>query len=200
MDGIVLPAVLGANIDYRAEDVLYDDHGIKILNEFVITNKNGEQSVFMEVQNSSDQNLYAAATQAEVNGILCSSAAGHEMIVAGKRGVMSISLENMLGKNYMEKLDMKAYKNFKCYFGVEDEGGNALGGKDIEIAFGGSVNPEDFASEMVYDANGFKIMNVGVVKDSSEYSDDLHLLLLVKNETNQVVDISDSFYVFYNVV
>lgn len=191
MDGIVMPAVLGAKIDYSAEDALYDDQGIKILNEYVVTNKNGEQSVFMEIQNSSDKNLYATATQAEVNGILCSSAAGHEMIVAGKRCVMSISLENMLGKNYMEKLGMKAYKNFKCYFGVEDEGGNALGGNDIEIAFGGNVKPEDFTSEMVYDSNGFKVMNVGVVKDSAEYSEDLHLLLLVKNETDQVVDISD---------
>ena len=191
MDNPVMPAVYGFTVNYKADDVLYDGNGIRILNEYVVTNKAGEQSIFIELQNTSDQNLYATATDAVVNNITCSFAAASEFIVPGKRSVMSISLENLLDKNYMEKIGMKEYQNFLCYFGVKDEDYNAIGGKDIEIQFAGDVRPEDFEEETVYDANGFKVMDVGIVEDGFEYSDDLHLLLLVKNETDKVVSISD---------
>lgn len=191
MDSPVMPAVYGFTIDYKAEDVLYDEDGIKILNEYVVTNKDGEQSIFLEVQNTSDRNLYATATDAVVNKIACSSTAASEFIVAGKRCVMTISMDNLLSKNYLEKLGMKEYKNFLTYFGVKDEDYNAIGGKDIEIPFAGDVRPEDFETETVYDANGFKVMDMGIVKTDLSFSDDLHILLLVKNETDKVVSISD---------
>lgn len=192
MDSNILKA-LGGSVDYRAEDVLYDEQGIKILSEYVVTNKDGEQSLFLEVQNSSDQNMNISATDAAINGITCASTAESEYIVAGKKCVMSITLDNLLDRSYLEKLGMKEYKNFLCYFGVSDENYDALGGKDIEIVFDGEVKPEDIKGEIVYDANGFKVMNLGIVKDSFELSDDLHILLLVKNDTDQIVTISDGF-------
>ena len=88
---------------------------------------------------------------------------------------------------------MKDYSNFEVYFGVMDEEYNPVAGKDISIQFKGEIKPLDFEDSIVYEANGFKFMNLGTVKSGSSYSDDIHVLVLVKNESGKSVNIDDGY-------
>ena len=73
------------------------------------------------------------------------------------------------------------------------EDGTTLADKDIQIVFGKASATEAFTGETLYDANGFTIQNVGLVEDSSSYSNDLHLLVLVKNGSSQTVSVDNGF-------
>ena len=55
-----------------------------------------------------------------------------------------------------------------------------------------------FAGDVLYDKNGFTFMKVGIVEDELDISDDLHVLVLVKNTSGKTVDVDiayDSVYV-----
>ena len=179
----------GFVIDYYSDDILFDESDMKVLCSYVITNKNGEQGLLLEVINQSDQNRYARAAESMVNGIVVSDYGDSELIVAGKRALLNIKFDDLLDPNYLELLGMKEYSDYACTFEVETEDGTTLAGKDIQIVFGKTGVAEAFAGETLYDANGYTIQNVGLVEDSTSYSDDLHLLLLVKNGSSQEVTI-----------
>ena len=179
----------GFVIDYYSDDILFDESDMKVLCSYVITNKNGEQGLLLEVINQSDQNRYARAAESMVNGMVVSDYGDSELIVAGKRALLNIKFDDLLDPNYLELLGMKEYSDYACTFEVETEDGTTLAGKDIQIVFGKTGAAEAFAGETLYDANGYNIQNVGLVEDSTSYSDDLHLLLLVKNGSSQEVTI-----------
>ena len=84
---------------------------------------------------------------------------------------------------------MENYNNFECYFGVKDKELFDLNGTDIRGDFNSDVSPLDFEDSIVYEMNGFKFMDVGMVKSGSDYSGDIHALVLVKNDGGKKVSI-----------
>ena len=93
----------------------------------------------------------------------------------------------------MERMNMEHYTYFESYFGVKDEDYVELTGKGIRIDFDNDVSPLDFEDSIVYEANGFKFMNMGLVMSVTDYADDINVLVLVKNDTGKRVTIDDGY-------
>ena len=194
MNGSAVSNAYGFTIDYKAEDVLFDDQGVKILNEFVITNKDGEQSLLMEVENNSEKDLYVLQSDVSVNNISVSGGLwDSEYVIAGKKAVLSLEFNSLLEKQYMELLGLT---NFNCCGMTISLGNDALdtfAEKKIDIAFGEQTTSETFTGKVLYDENGFQIMQVGLMEDSASYSDDLHALILVKNDSGKDVYVDTGY-------
>jgi len=107
-----------------------------------------------------------------------------DWISAGKCQVMSVNLSNM-----MDGLDRAA-------FGVEEIGQVTYSFEPKDNDYNTLVVPQtltlevhggdasyDPSGEELYQEVGIRVVFKGVVKDSFEYSDDIHLLLLVENSS-----------------
>ncbi len=194
MSGTALAKAVGYTINYSASDKLFDEKGISILNDYVITNKDGQQSLLMEVQNQSDEDLYAAESDVCINGMSVSSGVWDSVyLAAGKRAVMSLAFDSLIGKNYLELLGMNEYGSCGMNFEVKDKNGKDLASKPIEINFGGKADPASYKGDVLYDKNGFQFMAVGLAEDSFDLSDDLHVLILMKNGSDKPVYVSKGF-------
>ena len=193
MDDIIVPAVYGFTVDYRSDEKIYDDPDISILNEYLVTNKDGEKALFMEIINKSEEGRYASTEDIAINGVAVSSLGEVEYLAPGKRCVMSISLDSLLSSEYMERMNMENYSYFESYFGVKDEDYVELTGKGIRIDFDNDVSPLDFEDSIVYEANGFKFMEMGLVMSVTDYADDINVLVLVKNDSGKKVTIDDGY-------
>lgn len=194
MDGMILPAAYGFSVDYRGTDTLLDENGVTIGCEYVITNKDGEKKLFLEAVNNSDQNLYVSSEDVSVNGMNVSSGTwSSEFIVAGKRALMTLDLDRLLSTEAMDLLGMKKYTDCSMLLEVLDENWNVLGSKEAAIAFDGTSSPDGFAGDVVYDSNGYTFQTVGLAPDSYDFSDDVHVLALMKNTSGQAVYVSTGF-------
>ncbi len=194
MSGKVMPQVYGYTINYSASDKLFDELGVTILNEYVVTNKEGNQALLMEVENHSDHDFYVVESDVQINGLAVSSGSwDSEYIVAGKRAVMTFTFDKALGKNYLKILGMNQYGSCGMNFVVKDEKGKELAGKQIEINFGEGADLGNYNGEVLYDNNGYTFKAIGLIEDSSDYSDDMHALFLMKNNSDKPVYVSNGF-------
>lgn len=193
MNDVVLPAVYGFTVDYRSNEKIYDDPDISILSEYLVTNKDGEKALFMEVVNKTEEGRYVSTEDVAINGVAVSSLGEVEYLAPRKRCVMSISLDSLLSREYMERMNMENYNYFESYFGVKDEDYVELTGKGIRIDFDNDVSPLDYEDRVVYEANGFKFMEMGLVMSVTDYADDINVLVLVKNDSGKKVTIDDGY-------
>ena len=92
---------------------------------------------------------------------------------------------------------MENYSYFESYFGVKDEDYVELTGKGIRIDFDNDVSPLDYEESVIYEANGFKFMQMGLVMSVTGYADDINVLVLVKNDSGKKVTIDDGFNDIY---
>lgn len=194
MDGAALPSAYGFSIDFRGSEKLLEDYGLKISNQYVITNKDGEKNLFMEVVNDSENNLHIVSADVCVNGMNVSSGTwDSESISAGKRGLLTLELDRLISKGTLELLGMKKYTDCSMMLKVVDEEMNAIGSKEVAVSFDGTSSPDKFAGEIVYERNGYTFQTVGLMEDPFEYSDDVHALVLMKNTSGQEVYVSTMF-------
>lgn len=194
MDGTALPSVYGFSVDYRGSEKLLEEYGLTIEKQYVITNKDGEKNLFMEVVNDSENNLYVASADVCVNGMSVSSGTwDSESISAGKRGVLTLEFDKLISKGMLELLRMKKYTDCSMVLKIVDEKMNTLGTKEVAVPFDGTSLPDKHSGAVVYDKNGYTFQTVGLMEDPSEYSDDVHALVLMKNTSGQEVYVSTMF-------
>jgi len=185
--GNVLSGVLGFTVDHDSEETVYDQKGVRVVSQTMVTNSSGEQVLLVEVENTSSDMVYASVGDVSVNGLgIQSGSWSTDWISAGKRRVMGVNLSNM-----MDGLDRAA-------FGMEEIGQVAYSFEPKDSDYDTLVVPQtltldvsdggasyDPSGEELYQEDGIRVVFKGVVKDSFEYSDDIHLLLLVENGTSE---------------
>ena len=92
---------------------------------------------------------------------------------------------------------MYKYMNFMCYFGISLEEYQEINCGNIDTIIQGDVRPADFEDSIVYDGNGFTIMDVGMTNSGKDPWGDPHVLILVKNGTRQEVSIGSGLNAVY---
>ena len=182
----------GASIEYSSDEVIFDESGVSITNQYVATNKDGDTLMFMEVKNDTDRDIYAAVSDIKLDGIIISSGTWDaDYIAAGKRAVMSIDMENVLETEYMEALGIADNGNLGFHFeALEDDYDTEIGETDISINSGNTAASE-FSGEAIYSENNITIMYAGLIEDPSDYSNDWHALLVIRNENDFEISIDD---------
>jgi len=179
----------GFTVNHDSEELVYDQKGVRVLSQTLVTNSSGEQALFVEVENTSTEMVYVAVGDVSVNGLGIQSGIWFtNWISAGKRRVIPLELYSMLGKAHQEAFGIDEIGSVTYSLTVEDIDFDALVNPQ-QIAFstpdGGSY---DSSGEELYQGDGIRVVSKGLAPDSFDLSDDIHVLLLVENNGSEALN------------
>lgn len=65
--------------------------------------------------------------------------------------------------------------------------------REISVTLSDKESSFDASGKEVYNENDICIVSKGVFEDASEYGEDMHLLLLVENNSSETIDLDDAY-------
>lgn len=153
-----------------------------MISQTLITNSSGEQALFVEMENTTGDTILASVGDVAINNLGVQSGTwSTDWVSPGKRRIISMSLSSMLEDSHRAAFGLTQIGTVSYSFGFKDMDGDVLAiPKTLTLSGpgGGSYDP---SGEEVYQENGMRIVYKGLVLDDFEYSDDVHILLLVEN-------------------
>lgn len=188
---------LGLEILRDSDETAFDQKGIRVLSQTMANNSNGDPVLLVEIENTSDSTLGVTLGNVSLNGLTVQSGSwSYGLVGAGKRRVTSIDLSNVLDEPFRAALELQEIGSVSYTLEVEDDEGDALVvPQEVTLTVTEGMS-YDSTGEELYAADGIRIVFKGLAPDSFEYSDDIHVLLLVENSTKQPL----SFDTEYNSV
>lgn len=190
----VLERVYGCAIDYFSQDELYNQNDVRITSEALMTNKDGEKAVLVEIQNDSQEQVYGVAANISVNGlVLYSSMWSGDLINPGTRRVMDLSISSMVDESCMEAFGISDIGDFTFSFVTKDaDFDDITESQEISIAISDGAAVDDTGVEL-YNENGIRIISKGLIESESDYYDDIHMLFLVENNYSDTICVDGSY-------
>lgn len=185
----------GCSVNYYSDENLYDQSGVKIVSEALITNKDGEQVILIEIENDSSELVYCTTIDIALNKMIVYSALWTSDAVAPHtRCVASLSPLSLLDERYWELFGISEIGEISFTFaGTDGAWTEVTSPQEISIALKKKVSPVNNKGDEVYNENGIRIISKGLMEDTSEYSEDINMLFLVENNSAQIIEIDDSF-------
>lgn len=181
-----LAKTLGFTVDGDSGELQFDEKGVRVIFQTLITNSSGEQTLLVEVENTTGDTVSASVGDVAVNGLgIQSGTWSTDWVSPGKRRIVSMSLSTMLEDSQRAAFGLEQIGAVSYSFGFKDMDGDALvlpKTLTLSVPGGRSYDP---SGEEVYQENGVRIVYKGLVPDDFEYSDDIHILLLVENGGDQ---------------
>lgn len=186
-----LSAAYNFAIDYIAQDVLYEAEGVRMSSEVLLTDQNEERELFLELENTTDVQVYIRLCDFTINGLQVQNGIwSSDCINSGKRRVIDTNLSSILKNAYGDTFGITDIANIAFTLRLADSEGNELAEpQTVNITIPGIEAAFDDSGEIVYDESGIQIISKGLVPDSFELSDDIHALFLIKNSTSDELDV-----------
>lgn len=183
------------SITYFSQDTLYDANGVKLLSSGFMQNSNGETSLLLELENSSSDLVYVSTSDIALNGLVVSSSTwSSEAINPGKRGIIDIELSSVLNSEYWSIYGINEIGSVALALRQYDADGNDLADKaSVEIVVPDAKAEYDTTGTEVYNNNGLRIVAKTVLEAPSDYSSDMHVLLLAENTSGKTLKINDVY-------
>ena len=183
-----IPA-LGSTVDCDSEEVVFDQKGIRVVSQTLVTNSSGEQALLVETENTTSDAVYIAVGDVTLNGLSVQSGTwSTSWISGGKRRVITMNLSNMLDESYRAAFGLERLGQVTYTIAPKDSDRDTrVFPQKLSLTVPGGTASYDPSGEELYREDGIHIVSKGLVPDSFELSDDIHLLLLVENGTNQVL-------------
>ena len=188
-------SVYDCTIDYYAENELHDQNDVRIISEAFMTNKDGEKIILLEIQNDSQELIYGVTSNILVNGVVFYSSDWFgDTINPNTKRIMDLSLSSMLDRSYWDILGFSEVVDFAFSFELQDTDYEEIkAAEEISISLSDEKATIDDSGTEVYNEDGIRIISKGLIEDSSDYSDDIHMLLLVENNYTETISIDDSY-------
>lgn len=181
-----LAKTLGFTVDGDSGELQFDEKGVRVISQTLITNSSGEQALFVEVENTTGDTVFASVGDVAVNGLGVQSGTwSTDWVSPGKRRIISMSLSSMLEDSQRTAFGLEQIGAVSYSFGFKDMDGDALVLPKTLTLSGPGGRGYDPSGEEVYQENGVRIVYKGLVPDDFEYSDDIHILLLIENSSGQ---------------
>lgn len=181
-----LAKALGFTVDCDSEELQFDEKGVRVISQTLITNSSGEQALFVEVENTTGDTVFASVGDVAVNGLgIQSGTWSTDWVSPGKRRVVSMSLSTMLEDSQRAAFGLEQIGAVSYSFGFKDMDGDALVLPQTLTLSGPGGGSYDPSGDEVYQESGVRIVYKGLMPDDFEYSDDIHILLLVENGGDQ---------------
>lgn len=183
-----IPA-LGSALDCVSEEIAFDQKGIRVVSQTLVTNSNGEQALLVETENTTSDTVYISVGDVALNGLSVQSGTwSTDWISAGKRRIITMNLSNMLDEFYRSAFGLESLGQVTYTLEPKDSDQDTLVvPQTLTLAVPGGNVSYNSSGEELYLEDGIHIVSKGLVPDSFELSDDIHLLLLVENSTNQAL-------------
>lgn len=189
MENHVLENALGFTLDCDSEEVVFDQKGIRVVSQVLTTNTSGEQALLVEVENVTSDTVYTSVGNVSLNGLGVQSGTwSTDWISGGKRRIIAMNLSNMLDESYRAAFGLENIGQVAYTFEPKDSDRDTLvAPQTLTLTIPGGSASYDGSGEELYQEDGIHIVSKGLAPDSFELSDDIHLLLLVENSTNQAL-------------
>ncbi|MCR5324326.1 MAG: zinc ribbon domain-containing protein [Lachnospiraceae bacterium] len=123
----VLQGAYGYSVNYMSTKEIYNENGISIISETLMTNKDGERTLLLEVRNNTESVIGVRSRDIKLNGSMAYEYMWDGTgVLPGCTGVMSLSLDNIIeyGEWTGNKDDIK---DIEVTIEVRDSNGNDIG-------------------------------------------------------------------------
>lgn len=180
----------GITVLYDSEEVPFDQKGIRVVSQTLVSNSGGEQALLIEVENTSDDMVFASVGDTTLNGLSVENGTwSTDWVSPGKRRVMSIQLDSLLEESYWKIFGIDEINSVSYSFEIEDiEYDTLVIPPTLTLTVPGTKPAYDASGKELYQENGIRIVSKGIVPDPLDYSDDIHLLFLVENNTQEALN------------
>lgn len=194
--GGIAESIFDYEVNYFAEDVLYEQNGVSVISQALMTNADGEQAVFLEVVNNSEETVYVAGSNISLNGLIVSGRNRIvEMVCPGMRKVIQLAVDSMIDAEYLELLGISEIGSMSVNLELKDTDLNVTtDAQEMKVVFSESVPMFKVEGTEVFNSDGIRVVSKGIVEDPDEYADYVNIILLVENTTDERV----RFNVAYN--
>lgn len=185
----------GYEMVHFSQDALYDKNGVKLLSSGVMTNRERETALLLELENTTGSVVYLSTSDIAINGLLVNSSTwSSNAINPGKRCIVDVDLSDVLASPYWNVYGITQVGAVSLSLEQCNADGMEIAAEtpveivvpDVNVSF-------DETGTEVYNSNGMKIMFKDIVKDPSDYSSDLHVLLLAENNSGETLTIHDVY-------
>lgn len=182
-------------VPYTSREMLYDDNGIRLLSSCLLRNEDGERMLVLEVENDTEEMLHLQTFDIAFNGLNVHPSRHTALSMnPGKRGLLVLTVDSALEPQLREAYGIREIDSIGFRLLISDwEWENSEESQEIRISFGKTDSGFDASGTEVYNQDGLRIINKGIVKESSAYNKNQHLLLLVVNDSDQTVKIDDVY-------
>lgn len=176
---------VGFTVDYDLQKESFHQAGVRIISQTLLTNASNEQVLVVEAENTSSDNLYLSVGDVSINDLGVQSGLwSTNWISAGKRGIITLDLSDMLDQNARESFGLKKIGTVSYSLTVKDSDLEELTlPQKITLPIGSGTAAYDATGQVLYQEDEIRIVSKGLAPDGSDYSDDIHLLLLVENNS-----------------
>lgn len=192
-DGGVLKQ-LGLSILYDTGDELYNQKDVRLLSQTLVGNADGDQILLVEVENDSAEGVRVVIGDGSLNGLSFAGTWTSEWVWPGKRKILQLPLSSALDEPYKAVFGIQQIGAVRYSVTLKDEDYDDLTlPQEIALEVPGADSSFDATGVEVYQENGIRIVSKGLAPDALDFSDDIHLLLLVENSTDAdlVFDVED---------
>lgn len=179
-------SALGGTIDHDSDETVFDQKGVRVLSQTLVTNSSGDQALLVEVENTGSDMVYVSVGDVSLNGLgIQSGTWSTDWISAGKRRVISMDLSSMLDKSYQKAFGINEVGTVAYSLEIKDIDRDTLISPQ-QLAFSTpNSGSYDATGAELYQEGGIRVVSKGLAPDSFELSDDIHLLLLVENTASE---------------
>lgn len=187
--------VYSYSMDHFTTEVPFEKNGVQVLSWGLVTNKNHEKTVFLEVENTSTDQIFLTTSDFYFNGLLVEGYTwSSEAVNSGKRKVITLPLSSMLEESYWEIFGLTELGDITFSIGLENPDRQEIAPAEIVgLLLPGVQAAFDITGEEIYNGSGIRIISKGLVEDGSSYSEDIHALFLVENDSSEALYISAAY-------
>ena len=183
------------SVPYFSADAVYEESGLVIASQAVMDNKDGDSILLLEIVNTTDEIVGVSTTNIDINGLrVCVSSWSYDSINPGKTAIVDIDLSSVLEPEYWEIYGIAEVGNVALKVSFKDGDSNEVADPaHISIDIPGAESTFSMEGTEIYNDNGIRIVSKGVFADPSEYSDDLHILLVAENTSGKTLALHDVY-------
>jgi len=183
------------DITYFSQDNLYNESGIKLLSSGLMVNKDGNTALLLELENTTSDIVYISTSDIALNGlIITSSTWSSDAINAGKRCIVDIDISSVFDSEYWGIYGINTVGSISLALTQRNsDGNNITEAVPVNIVVPNTKSEFDTSGAEVYNANGLRIVSKAIIEDSSEYSADMHVLLLAENNSGKTLSVDDVY-------
>lgn len=183
------------SMDHFTTEASFEKNGVKVLSWGLATNKDHEKTVFLEVENTSTDQVFLTASDFYFNDLMVEGYTwSSEAVNSGKRKVITLPLSSMLEESYWEIFGLTELGDITLSIGLENPDRQEIApAETVSLLLPGVQAAFDTTGEEIYNESGIRIISKGLVEDGSSYSEDIHALFLVENDSSEALYISAAY-------
>lgn len=180
---------LGLTLEGDSGEVAFDQRGVRVLSQTLVASPEGKRALLVEVENTSENPVYTSVGGVSINGLHVQSGAwSTDWLSPGKRRVISMDLSAMADEACRAAFGLEEVGEVAYSFEIEDMDFDTLTVPQVlTLTVPGGKSSYDGSGEELCRTDGVRVVAKGLIPDAREYSDDVHVLLLVENELTEQI-------------